>query len=179
MSITAMKPHRVPFFVPMFNPFVRVLVRLGIRLGPQRAPMVLLTIRGRKTGASYTNPVNMFRVNGRRYVFATFGETSWVKNLRAAGRAELTEGRRRLVVDALVLRPEAAAPIMREALMPFLRSPATAIALKRFYTVVHHDATLEDFVTEAGRHPAFELRELSRPSSRIASAVPRGNGSRT
>ena len=41
MSITAMKPHRVPFFVPMFNPFVRVLVRLGIRLGPQRAPMVL------------------------------------------------------------------------------------------------------------------------------------------
>src|SRR5437762_10312270 len=96
MSITAMKPHRVPFFVPMFNPFVRVLVRLGIRLGPQRAPMVLLTIRGRKTGASYTNPVNMFRVNGRRYVFATFGETSWVKNLRAAGRAELTEGRRRL-----------------------------------------------------------------------------------
>ena len=36
MSITAMKPHRVPFFVPMFNPFVRVLVRLGIRFADGR-----------------------------------------------------------------------------------------------------------------------------------------------
>jgi len=42
MSITAMKPHRVPFFVPMFNPFVRVLVRLGIRLGPRQRPTLRL-----------------------------------------------------------------------------------------------------------------------------------------
>src|SRR5439155_21931855 len=154
MSITAMKPHRVPFFVPMFNPFVRVLVRLGIRLGPQRAPMVLLTIRGRKTGASYTNPVNIFPVGGRRYVFATFGETSWVKNLRAAGRAVLTEGGRPLDVEAVELRPEEGAPILREALMPFLRS-AGAMALRRFYAV-RADAPVEDFVTEARRHAVFE-----------------------
>ena len=160
MTNTTAKPHGVPFFVPMLNPLIARLVRSGIRLGPRRAPMVLLTIRGRKSGASHTNPVNIFYLDGRRYVLATFGETSWVKNIRAAGRAELTEGRRRLAVDAIELRPEEAAPIMREALTPFLRSPATAMALGRFYAV-RSDAPLEDFVTEARRHAVFELRESS------------------
>ena len=159
MSSATIGRRGVPVIVPLLNPLIRTLVRRGIRLGPKRSPMVLLTIRGRKTGASYTNPVNIFYIEGRRYVFATFGETSWVKNIRAAGRAELTEGRRRLDVEAVELRPEEAAPILREALTPFLRS-AAAMALRRFYAV-RADATVEDFVTEARRHAVFELRELS------------------
>ena len=154
-------PHGVPFFVPMVNPLIGRLVRSGIRLGPKRSPMVLLTIRGRKSGALYTNPVNIFQFEGRRYVFATFGETSWVKNLRAAGRAELIEGRRRSTVDAVELAPDAAAPILREALTPFLRSRAAAMALGRFYAV-RRDATPEDFVAEARRHAVFELHESPR-----------------
>jgi len=159
MSSAAMSRRGVPFIVPLLNPLIRTLVRRGIRLGPKRSPMVLLTIRGRKSGVSYTNPVNIFHVGGRRYVFATFGETSWVKNLRAAGRAVLTEGGRPLDVEAVELRPEEGAPILREALMPFLRS-AGAMALRRFYAV-RADAPVEDFVTEARRHAVFELRELS------------------
>ena|SRR2546428_1725840 len=158
MSSPTVSRRGVPFFVPMLNPLIRGLVRLGFRLGPKRSPMVLLTIRGRKSGASHTNPVNIFYIEGRRYVFATFGETSWVKNIRAAGRAELTEGRRRLDVEAVELRPEEAAPILREALTPFLRSAATAMALGRFYAV-RAGAPIEDFVTEARRHAVFELRE--------------------
>src|SRR3989442_13962448 len=108
MSSPTAKTHGVPFFVPMLNPLIRCLVRRGVRLGPQRSPMVLLTIRGRRSGASYTNPVNIFHLDGKRYVFATFGETSWVKNIRAAGRAELTEGRRILTVDSRELRSDEA-----------------------------------------------------------------------
>jgi deazaflavin-dependent oxidoreductase (nitroreductase family) len=155
-TLTTKSPH-VPFFVPMFNPVIRALVRRGIQLGPKRSPMVLLTIRGRKSGTSYTNPVNIFHLAGRRYVFATFGETSWVKNLRTAKEAELTEGGRHLAVDALELRPEDAAPVLREALTPFLESPA-ALALGRYYSV-RAGAPLEDFVSEARRHAVFELRE--------------------
>lgn len=151
----------MPFFVPMLNPLIRVLVRSGLPIGPKRAPMVLLTIDGRKSGKAYTNPVNMFLIDGRRFVFATFGETSWVKNLRASGRARLTEGRRSLEVTASELRPVAAAPILREALTPFLRSTATSKALGRFYDV-RVDAPLEDFVAEARRHAAFELTPLVR-----------------
>ena len=158
MSSAIVKSHGVPFFVPMFNPVIRALVRLGIRLGPKSSPMVLLTIRGRRSGTAYTNPVNIFHLDGRRYVFATFGETSWVKNLRAAGRAELTEGRDRIAVDAIALPPESAAVILRRALAPLLRSPALAMALRPFYAV-RRDAPLTDFVAEARRHAVFELRE--------------------
>ena len=161
MSSTAMRPVGVPFFVPIFNPFISALVRLGIRLGPKGSPMGLLTIRGRTSGASYTNPVNVFHLDGKRYVFATFGETSWVKNLRAAGRAELIEGRDRLAVDAVVLPVDSAALILRRVLTPILRSPAMAMALGRFYSV-RRDAPLEDFVAEAQRHAVFELRGSSR-----------------
>ncbi len=158
MSQTTMTPRRVPFFVPMLNPLVRWMIRRGIRLGPASSPMVLLTIRGRKSGVSYTNPVNVFHLDGRRYVFATFGETSWVKNIRAAGRAELTEGGRRFTVGSRELPPDEAGPILRKALTPLLRSPAAA-ALGRFYAV-RADSPFEDFVAEARRHAVFELREM-------------------
>lgn len=154
----APRTRGVPFFVPLLNPLIALLVRMGLPIAPGGAPMVLLTIAGRKTARLRTTPVNAFHHDGRRYVFGTFGETSWVKNLRAARQAELTEAGRHFAVDALLLDPEHAGPILSLALVPMLKVPVLSLALRFFYGI-GPGATADDFIAEARRHPVFELRE--------------------
>src|SRR5256885_417801 len=112
---TSMRYH-VPRVIPFINPLMRRLIGLGLRLGPRRAPMVLLTVRGRKSGQPRTTAVNMFDLEDVRYVVGTFGETDWVRNLRAAGEATLVQGGRPIPVDAVELPIEQAAPVLQHAL---------------------------------------------------------------
>ena len=44
-------------------------------------PMILLTVRRRRTGRAYTMPVGMFRRGGSRWLFAQFGDVNWARNL--------------------------------------------------------------------------------------------------
>jgi hypothetical protein len=94
---------------------------------------------------------------GRQYVFATFGETNWVRNLRAAGRATIRRDREEHSVIATELTPEEAAPVLRAALARFLDSPAAPL-IRRFYPL-GPDSTLDDYLREARRHAGFELTE--------------------
>jgi deazaflavin-dependent oxidoreductase (nitroreductase family) len=149
--------YHVPRVVPLLNPLLHRLIGLGLRLGPRSAPMVLLTIRGRKTGQPRTTAVNMFERDDARYVVGTFGETDWVRNLRAAREATLTQRGRRLVVDAVELPIEEAAPVLRDALVPFLGTRLGSQALRPFYEVTP-DSPIAAYVDEARRHPIFELR---------------------
>ena len=67
--------------------------------------MSLLTVRGRTSGRDRTTPVSIFEHNGERYLFGTFGDTQWVRNLRVAGEAVLARGQHRSrVVSLLELR---------------------------------------------------------------------------
>src|SRR5438046_1393031 len=109
----------VPSIVPLLNPLIRRLLRMGVPMGPN----VLLTVRGRTSGQLRTFPVALMEGGGRRYVFATFGEVNWVRNLRAAREAILRRGRRQERVVAVELTPEEAAPVMQQALAPFFASP--------------------------------------------------------
>jgi deazaflavin-dependent oxidoreductase (nitroreductase family) len=68
---------------------VERLLRLGVKMGP----MILLTVRGRKSGQPRTTPVAMTEHDGKRYLVGTFGDVNWVRNLRAAGEATLRSGR--------------------------------------------------------------------------------------
>jgi deazaflavin-dependent oxidoreductase (nitroreductase family) len=149
--------YHVPRFIPVINPLMRRLIGLGLRLGPRSAPMVLLTVKGRKTGQPRTTAVNVFERDDLRYVVGTFGETDWVRNLRAAREATLTQRGRRVIVDVVELPIEKAAPVLRDALGPFLRTRFGAQALRRFYDL-SPDAPLAAYVAEARRHPIFELR---------------------
>jgi deazaflavin-dependent oxidoreductase (nitroreductase family) len=152
-----MKYH-VPRIVPLINPLMRRLIGTGIHLGPRRAPMVLLTVKGRKSGQPRTTAVNMFkRADGVRYVLAAFGETDWVRNLRAAREATLTEGGRRFMVDAVELPVEEAAPVIKEALEPFLATRFGGRALRRYYDLAPGSPT-SAYLAEARRHPIFQLR---------------------
>jgi deazaflavin-dependent oxidoreductase (nitroreductase family) len=78
----------------------------------------ILTHRGRKSGRSYSTPINVFRRDGVYYVFLTYGsDAQWVKNVLAAGSASLeTRGRVVALVDPeLVDDPELrpAPPVVR------------------------------------------------------------------
>src|SRR4051812_42696352 len=95
-GVTNKVPARVPGFVPVFNPVASRLLRLGRLLGPN----ALLTVRGRKSGEPRTTPVALVEVKGRRWVIGTFGDTHWVRNLRAAGEASILVGRRDVPVHA-------------------------------------------------------------------------------
>src|ERR1700687_3447784 len=108
---------RVPGFVGWFSPIAMRMLGVGIPLGPN----ALITVRGRKSGLDRTTPVALIEIGGKRWVIGTFGETQWVQNLRAAGEATLTVGRRRERVGAIELSREAGAGFFRDVLGPYVR----------------------------------------------------------
>ena len=54
----------------------------------------VLAVRGRTTGEMRTTPVNVLAHGGERDLVAPRGVTQWVRNIRAAGEAELRVGRK-------------------------------------------------------------------------------------
>jgi deazaflavin-dependent oxidoreductase (nitroreductase family) len=128
----------------MENTIMTALARAG--LVPRSC---LLTTRGRKTGRPRTNPVVPVEQGGRRWLVAPYGPVSWVHNARAAGRVTLT--RRRDTRDYAIreVPPEEAGPVLK-------RYVGIAPATRRYFQATK-DSPVEDFVTEAARHPVFEL----------------------
>lgn len=95
-----------------FNRVVRWLADRGINMAGAHN----LTVVGRVSGRPQTIPVNPVRVNGVDYLVAVRGETQWVRNARAAGRAELRLGRRVRQVRLVEIESAARGPILREYL---------------------------------------------------------------
>src|SRR5260370_833481 len=87
---------KAPLFVRFLNPVAQRVLRVGPLMGPN----ALLTVRGRKSGVPRTTPVALVDIGGRRWVVGTFGEVNWVRNLRAAGEATVTVGRKAQEVRA-------------------------------------------------------------------------------
>ncbi|MDQ2756263.1 MAG: nitroreductase family deazaflavin-dependent oxidoreductase [Actinomycetota bacterium] len=85
------------------------LTRHGISLLGSR----VLTVRGRRTGEARSVPVNLLEVGGERYLVAPRGNTQWVRNLRAAGEAELRVGRRVERVTAAEMPVDDRVPVIR------------------------------------------------------------------
>jgi deazaflavin-dependent oxidoreductase (nitroreductase family) len=157
-SVQAGGTSRAPSLVSFVNPLIRRLVGAGMPFGPN----VLLTVRGRTSGVPRTFPVAVVEVRGRRFVQSPFGEVNWVRNLRAAGEAMVSKGRRQETVDAVEISPEEGGPILREALAPYVRSRVLAKVLGRFFDL-RSTSTPEEYVAEARRHPMFELRPRTLP----------------
>jgi deazaflavin-dependent oxidoreductase (nitroreductase family) len=141
----------VPSFVHVFNPLLRWMLRIGLPLGPN----ALLTVRGRKSGVMRTNPVAVVTAGGRRWVIGTFGETNWVRNLRAAGEAVITTGGRHETVQAVELtRPDATA-FFSTVLVAYVGSSAIKRAV---LSVLGASDILRDPAGAAEKRPVFELR---------------------
>jgi len=75
-----------PFATHILNPLTRLFVH--------RLPgFAIISHRGRKSGQAHRTPMNVFR-DGDDYLFAlTYGsDVQWVKNVMAAGEADLRIG---------------------------------------------------------------------------------------
>jgi deazaflavin-dependent oxidoreductase (nitroreductase family) len=90
--------------------FNRIVTNRIARRVAGRAPgFAIVEHVGRRSGRTYRTPVNIFRNGQDRYVIAlTYGRDSqWVRNVLAAGGAEVvTRGRRLRLVEPVVVRDE-------------------------------------------------------------------------
>ncbi len=148
------KQNQAPRFVRVANVLTTTLLRAGLPIvGPGlvmgKYPMYLLTVRGRKSGQPRTVPLAIIERNGKRYVGSPYGIVDWVRNLRAAGEAILTRGRRSETVNARELPKGEAALVLREDIKggnPFGRNYG-----------VTADSSLEEFERAVVSHPLFVL----------------------
>jgi deazaflavin-dependent oxidoreductase (nitroreductase family) len=128
----------------LVNVVLTRLLRVGIRADSH---MYLLSVSGRRSGRTYTTPVILVE-NGKRFLVAPYGEVSWVRNARAAGRVTLSRGRHHHeTVGFRQVGPEESAPVLRT----YLRR----VRVVRPFFDASPDSPLDAFVAEAARHPVF------------------------
>src|SRR5918912_907623 len=142
------KRNKAPMYVRAANVMTMTLLRAGIKLvGGRKYPMYLLTVRGRKSGLPRTVPIAIWERNGKRYIGSVYGIVDWVRNLRAAGEAILTRGRRSETVNVRELPQGEAALVLRDDIKdgnPFARNYG-----------VTADSSLEEFERAVLTHPVF------------------------
>ena len=130
----------------LFNKIVGSLVGLG--LGPRH--MVLLQVRGRKTGRLYSTPVDVLVLEGRRYLVAPRGYTAWVRNALASGTVVLKKGRRREELRARPLSADEKPAVLKAYLDRF------TLPVQRYFPVPA-GAPATAFEPLVDRYPVFEL----------------------
>ena len=133
------------------NRLMRRLARMGITVRGSRE----LRVRGRRSGQWRSVPVNPLTLDGRTYLVAPRGNTEWVRNLRAAGEGELHLGRRAEPFEATELDDAEKAVVLRE----YLRRWKAEVGA--FFDGVGPDATDEELLAAAPRHPVFVLSAAS------------------
>jgi len=141
---------RVPRLVPFLNPLAMRLLRRGRLMGPN----TLLTVRGRKSGEMRTTPVAQVEIEGRRWIIGTFGETNWVRNLRAAGEGVVSVGGHREPVRARELTSDETVAFFTDVLKPYvMRVPMSGLILR----MLGAGDIVKDPAGAAARRPVFEL----------------------
>lgn len=144
----------VPRFVRVANVLTTTFLRAGVNLvGFGRHPTYLLTVRGRKSGQPRTTPVSVVERGGKRYLFAPFGVVDWVRNLRAAGEATLTRGRRAEAVRATELPSDEAGRVLKAFI-------ETGNPMGRYFGVTV-ESSREEFARATSSHPVFLLQRVA------------------
>ena len=130
--------------------FFNRLMGRALKLGFAPGYMRLLEVRGRKSGKTFTTPVNVLDFNGRRWLVAARGETAWARNARAAGHVVLRRG---ASAESLMVR-ELADADKPEVIKAFLDRFASQV--QRFFDVPA-GSPVDAFRATASRTPVFEL----------------------
>lgn len=129
--------------------FANAAVRALLRFGLAGRTTWLLTVPGRKSGTPHSTPVTLVIEAGEEWLVAPYGDRQWVKNLRAAGQAQLSRGRRRRGIVAAEIPAAEAAPIIR---LYIERVPIT----RNFWDVTP-ESSEEELLSEAAVHPVFRI----------------------
>ena len=148
------KKDKAPVFVRVANVLTLTLLRAGFPLvGPGLVignyPMYLLTVRGRKSGQPRTVALAIIERNGKRYVGSPYGIVDWVRNLRSAGEALLTRGRRVEEVRTIELPPREAGLVLKRSLEGGIPS-----FLAKYFEVTA-ESSPEEFERAGQLHPVF------------------------
>ena len=117
----------------------------------------LLTVKGRNTGKARRNPVGLFEHNGHRYLFSTFGDVNWVRNIRAARTVQVKKGLNTRTVVPVELSLNDAAVVLKETITPAFLGLGGKVFGSHFS--LKPEDPMEKFVEEAKRHPVFELHK--------------------
>ena len=149
MTLHANAAARAPRLITLVSPLLQALLAAGVPVGPN----ALITIPGRKTGEPRTAGVAIIEVDGRRWIWAPWGDVNWVRNLRAAGHATLTRRRRTEEVSATELSLDERVAFFRDVLGPFARSIPGGMLFVRLLD----QTDLNDPVAVARARRVFEL----------------------
>ena len=157
MSYTAAMPPRYVqpdwFTTQVFNRLVALLTRLGLSVYGSR----ILAVRGRKSGAWRTTPVNLLTYEGNRYLVAPRGVTQWVRNLRVSGEAKLRLGRRREAIRVVEVADAEKVAILRAYLRRW------RFEIGAFFQGVGPDAPEAELRRIAPDYPVFRLLADPKP----------------
>lgn len=146
----------LPRWLRPANYAVRAMSRIGVPTGP----VCVLTVPGRRTGKPRSTPVAPLSVNGRRFVVAGLPDSDWARNVRAAGQAWISRGRRREPVTLT----EIADPALREQVMrAFPREVPGGVPMFVQAGLVHGPDP-DAFAAAAGQVAVFEIH--ARPPAR-------------
>src|SRR6184192_2702854 len=88
MSVPETNFHAPSSLERVFNRIYGLLVGLGLGFSYN----YLLEVRGRKSGRTYSTPIDLLELNGKRFLVAPRGRTQWVRNAEAAGEVTLRKG---------------------------------------------------------------------------------------
>jgi deazaflavin-dependent oxidoreductase (nitroreductase family) len=136
------------FTTRVANPAVALLTkRLGLSIAGSR----VLAVRGRKSGAWRSTPVNVLTFQGQRYLVAPRGETQWARNIRASGGGELHLGSKVEPIRVTELGDDEKGPVLRAYLRRWKWEAG------KFFAVSGPDATDEDLRRIAPDHPVFRI----------------------
>jgi deazaflavin-dependent oxidoreductase (nitroreductase family) len=136
----------------MFSPIAKPALRAGVPLGFNG----LVTVRGRKSGLPRTTPVAIIQFEGRRWIWAPWGEVHWVRNLRAAGRATITVRRRHEEVTATELDRAQREAYFRDVMGSLARS----IPGGKWFIRTVDGVDVDNPVEASEGRPVFELHPL-------------------
>ena len=92
------------------NGVFRAMTALGVGASYRR----ILTVKGRKTGKSYSTPVDVMDRGGDLWLVAPYGQVNWVKNARAAGVVTLKRGRHTNRFEVHETDPSEATEVLRQ-----------------------------------------------------------------
>jgi deazaflavin-dependent oxidoreductase (nitroreductase family) len=130
-----------------------------MRAGMPMGPNVLLTVRGRVSGEPRSAPVAVTETDGRRYVIGAYGDVQWVRNLRAAGEADLHIAGKVQHVTAIELDAAEANTFYGETLPSYVaRLPGFGRMFARVFFRLALPEIAIDPARAAEAHPVFELR---------------------
>ena len=148
------KKKQVPLYIRTANLLTMTMLRAGFKIdgaGKSQYPMYILTVRGRKSGQPRSVPIVTVKRDGQRYLVCSFGVGDWVRNLRAAGQATLTRGRRSETIIARELPPAEAALVLKADINdgnPFAGRYG-----------VGPESSLADYEQVVLKHPVFLLQQ--------------------